>query len=197
MSITPRNSICPALLTIFLSLATLAPAAALSVRVTDQASGVALSKATVVLVAEGNVVAAGRTDDNGVWNGPDINGWVVVEKKLYKPTTRRVTTEQHTVSVALTPLQSEDFKRLGRIVGFVKSATGQPLGNATLVILRGSTPVGAAQTRNASGVYELEWYPEGTYSVLATAPGYTKRTYPNQKITAGQALWLEVTLQPR
>ncbi len=176
-----------------------AQAAALSVTVSDKASGAAIAKATVALVVGGNVVGVGRTDGNGVWSGPTptAEGWVVVDKKLYAPAARPVGGGQSSLSLALDALQPEQFKRLGRIVGFVKSSAGPPLGNATLLMLRDGRPVGVTQTQNASGIYELEWYPPGTYTVLGTAPGFAPRAYPGQKVTAGQALWLEVTLPPR
>lgn len=182
-----------------LALTLAAQAATLQVTVTDKASGAAISKATVALVVGGNVVAAGRTDGNGAWTGPTVSadGWVVVDKKLYAPAARQVSAGQGPLSVALEGLQTEQFKNLGRIVGFVKSTAGQPLSNATLVMVRDGRPVGVTQPQNASGVYELEWYPPGTYTVLATAPGFANRSYSGQQVTAGQALWLEVTLQPR
>lgn len=182
-----------------LALTLAAQAAALQVTVTDKASGAAISKATVALVVGGNVVAAGRTDGSGAWTGPAVSaeGWVVVDKKLYAPVARQVSAGQGTLGVALEGLAPEQFKSLGRIVGFVKSAAGQPLSNATLLMMRDGKPVGVTQTQNASGVYELEWYPPGTYTVVGTAPGYVNRSYSGLQVTAGQALWLEVTLQPR
>lgn len=197
MVLTSRVGRAIATVAALLVLGAAAQAATLQVTVTDKASGAAISKATVALVSGGNVVAAGRTDGNGVWTGPAGDGWVVVDKKLYAPAARQVNSGQGALSIALDGLAPEQFKSLGRIVGFVKSSAGQPLGNATLVMLRESRPVGVTQTQNASGVYELEWYAPGTYTVLGTAPGFASRSYPDQKVTAGQALWLEVILQPR
>lgn len=199
MGLTSRAGKVIAAVGALLALTLAAQAATLQVTVTDKASGAAISKATVALVVGGNVVAAGRTDGNGAWTGPTVSadGWVVVDKKLYAPAARQVSAGQGPLSVALEGLQTEQFKNLGRIVGFVKSTAGQPLSNATLVMVRDGRPVGVTQPQNASGVYELEWYPPGTYTVLATAPGFANRSYSGQQVTAGQALWLEVTLQPR
>ncbi|MFW6156488.1 MAG: carboxypeptidase-like regulatory domain-containing protein, partial [Armatimonadota bacterium] len=97
----------------------------------------------------------------------------------------------------LTKQQSSDYKRLGRIVGFVRNPQGQPVGKATLVLVRGAAPVGATQPENPTGVYELEWYPPGTYSVLGTAPGHKTSKYSGRNISAGESLWLDVTLQPK
>lgn len=199
MVLTSRAGRVIAAVVALLALTLAAQAATLQVTVTDKASGAAISKATVALVVGGNVVAAGRTDGNGAWSGPTVSadGWVVVDKKLYAPAARQVSAGQGPLSVALEGLQTEQFKNLGRIVGFVKSTAGQPLSNATLVMVRDGRPVGVTQPQNASGVYELEWYPPGTYTVLGTAPGFANRSYSGQQVTAGQALWLEVTLQPR
>ena len=199
MTLIPRAGRLIAIVVAMVSLAVVVQAGTLTVTVTDRASGAALAKATVALVHESNVVAAGRTDGNGVWTGPApvAGAWVVAHKKLYAPVARQLTGEAASLSIALEGLQTEQFKNLGRIVGFVKSAAGQPLSTATLVMLREGKPVGVTQTQNASGVYELEWYPPGTYTVLGTAPGFANRPYANQQVAAGQALWLEVTLQPR
>ena len=178
-----------------------AQAATVSVSVTDHASGAPLSKAIVAVVAGSSVLAVGRTGPDGTWNGSVADGgqaYVVVTKDLHTPTARQVTLSGSvSQGFALDKLSAADFTRLGRIVGFVRSASGQPLGNATLVLLRGGTPVGVTQPENATGVYELEWYAPGTYTVLATAPGYNSATYSSKLIAAGESLWLDIALQPR
>ncbi len=173
-------------------------AAQVTVTVTDKDSGAQLHKAVVAVVVGNSVVAAGRTASDGTWSArvaDATKATVVVAKSLYVSVTRQVALSgQVTVNVALQRFASDDFSRVGRIVGFVRSSAGQPLPNATLVLLRGSTPIGVTQPQNATGIYELKWYPPGTYSVLATAPGHAAKTYSGQRITAGESLWLDVIL---
>jgi len=101
------------------------------------------------------------------------------------------------LNVPLTKHSSSTFKNLGRIVGFVKATGNKPVAKALLLLKKGNAVVGAAQPQNATGVFELEWYPAGTYTVVATAPGHNTATYSGQKITAGESLMIEVTLQPK
>lgn len=175
-----------------------AQAAQVTVTVTDKDNGAQLHKAVVAVVVGSSVVAAGRTAADGTWSArvPDANkATVVVAKSLYASVARQVALSgQVTVNLALKRFASDDFSRVGRIVGFVRDSAGQPLPNATLVLLRGTTPVGVTQPQNATGIYELKWYPPGTYTVLATAPGHAPKTYQGQRITAGESLWLDVTL---
>lgn len=101
------------------------------------------------------------------------------------------------VGVELPKLTGDDYKTRGRIVGFVKGANGKPIANATLVLVKDRSPVGAARPGNATGVYELEWYPPGSYKVIVEAPGYKSKAYARQQITAGAAKRLDVTLQAK
>ena len=175
-------------------------AASLTVTVVDRGTGAALSGAVVAVVSGASVPAAGRTNAQGVWtwNGASGNVTIIATKDLHVTQARAVNAgETASLRFELAQHKQEDFKRLGRIVGFVKSANGQPLGNATLILLKGAAPVGAAQPENATGVYELEWYAPGTYAVLATAPGHANSKFTNQTIAAGESLWLDVTLQPK
>ncbi|HCA47014.1 MAG TPA: hypothetical protein DEP45_06490, partial [Armatimonadetes bacterium] len=134
------------------------------------------------------------------WSANVADGRVTVlaAKDLHVTQARAVTMSGATsVRFDLLQHKQEDFKRLGRIVGFVRSTTGVPLANATLVLLKGSASVGVTQPENASGVYDLEWFAPGSYSVLATAPGHSARKFTGQSISAGESLWLDVTLQPK
>lgn len=174
---------------------------ALTVTVVDMGTGAALSGAVVAVVSGEAVTAAGRTNAQGIWNGTAAGSKVtVIATKDLHVTQARVITLTDAPSALrfeLAQHKQEDFKRLGRIVGFARSGGGAPLGNATLILLKGTTPIGVAQPENATGVYELEWYAPGTYTVLATAPNHTSRKLANQTIAAGESLWLDVTLQPK
>lgn len=172
-----------------------------SVTVTDRANGTPLAKVVVVLFAERAVKAAGRTNADGAWEGhvaPTKQLTAVASKGLYTSAVRVMNaTETATLQIhfQLQRQASEDFKRLGRIVGFVRGEENKPVGNATLVLLKKGKPVGAAQPENATGVYELKFYPPGKYTVVATAPGYRTLRTPVQEITAGGSLWLDIKLE--
>jgi hypothetical protein len=178
-------------------------AASLTVTVVDAANGTPLAKSVVAVVSGDQVLAAGRTNEQGVWTGtvPQGQAHVTASKRLYASAGQQniafPAEGARNLRFELTKHQSADFRRLGRIVGFARNPAGQPVANATLVLLRGSTPVGAAQPEQATGVYELEWYPPGPYSVLATAPNHRTMKHSGQSISAGESLWLDVTLQTR
>jgi len=176
-------------------------AAQVSVTVTDATSGAPINKAAVAVVVGNAIVAYGITPANGQWSKqvPDAEkAFVVVAKKLYAAQARQVALSgQVPASFALAKFGTDDFNRLGRIVGFVRNAAGEAIPNATLVLLKGENAVGVTRVQNATGLYELEWYAPGTYTVVATAEGYVPRTYQRQEIEAGGSLWLDVDLQPR
>jgi len=174
--------------------------ATLTVTVVDMETGAALSGAVVAVVSGEAVPAAGRTNAQGVWSGT-ITGSkvrVIATKDLHVTQARAIVVGQASaLRFELAQHKQEDFKRLGRIVGFARSGGGAPLGNATLILLKGTAPIGVTQPENATGVYELEWYAPGTYTVLATAPNHTSKKFANQTIAAGESRWLDVTLQPK
>ncbi len=179
-----------------------AQAAQVTVTVTDAAGGAAINKAVVAVVMGNTITAGGITLPNGTWSAhtPDAErAFVVVAKKLYAPQAKRVALSgQVSVSFALVKFGSEDFNRLGRIVGFVRNAAGEPIPNATLVLVKeGGTPVGVARSQTPTGVYELGWYPPGRYTVVATANGHNPVTRQGQQIKAGESLWLDIELAPR
>lgn len=189
-----------AVATLILLSAAICAAGPLAVTVVDAGTGAALAKAVVVVVSGETVLGAGRTNADGLWSGTVADGraTVIATKDLHVTQTRAINTAQTSaLRFELAQHKQEDFKRLGRIVGFVRSTGGQALPNATLVLFRGETPVGATQPENATGVYELEWYPPGSYSVLATAVGHRNAKHPGQTITGGESLWLDIALQPR
>ena len=99
------------------------------------------------------------------------------------------------VSITLVKFTKRDYETRGRIVGFVKDTNGKPIPKAALILLKGDDPVGVARPANATGVYELEWYAPGTYTVVVGAPGYQSRSYPDQQISAGASRRLDVVLE--
>lgn len=178
-----------------------ADAQTLTVRVTDAATGASLSRALVV-VADGNTVLAANQITGDAWTGNVTaqNVTVIAARDLYATETRTVSfagQPNQTITFTLRKHQPEEFNRRGRIVGFVRNTAGNPLPNATLLLIRDGRPVGAAQPKNPTGVYELQWYPPGAYSVIGSAPGHASATHTGQTIAAGESLWLDIALQPR
>ena len=98
------------------------------------------------------------------------------------------------VAITLLKLVGSDYKKLGRVVGFVKDADGKPVLNATLVLIKEKKAVGAARPGKA-GVYELEWYAPGEYSVMVVAPGSISALYRGQTVRAGASARLDVVLR--
>ena len=125
---------------------------------------------------------------------------LVASASRYNSVTRAVTVPdggEAEVWLELTKLTDNDYKTRGRVVGFVKDANGDPVANVTLTLMKVNKPVGAARPVNATGVYELEWYPPGTYTVIAVAPGFKTGTYAGQRLAAGTSTRLDVVLQPK
>ncbi len=184
-----------------LSLALGAEAGSMSGTVTAGAGGPGISKALVVLVSGNSVAAMAKTVSGGRYELPAVaNGSykLVVSANGYSSKADGITVNGDlALNVALTKLSGTDFKNLGRVVGFVKAAGNKPVPKALLLLKKGTVPIGAAQPQNATGVYELQWYAPGTYTVVVVAPGFATATYANQKISAGESLWLDVELQPK
>ena len=184
-----------------LSLTLWAEAGSVSGNVTDGPGGPGISKALVALVSGNSVAAVGKTASGGRYELDGVaNGkyTIVVSARKYASKVDTITVAGDLVlNVPLTRLSKSDFKNLGRVVGFVKATGNKPVAKALLLLKKGNAVVGAAQPQNATGVFELEWYPPGTYTVVATAPGHNTATYSGQEITAGESLMIEVTLQPK
>ena len=184
-----------------LGLTLCAEAGSVSGKVTDGPGGPGISKALVVLLSGNSVAAVGKTVSGGRYELAGVAAGkytIVVSASKYASKVDTITVGGDLVlNVPLTKHSSSTFKNLGRIVGFVKATGNKPVAKALLLLKKGNAFVGAAQPQNATGVFELEWYSPGTYTVVATAPGHNTATYANQKITSGESLWLDVTLQPK
>ncbi|NLO07202.1 MAG: carboxypeptidase regulatory-like domain-containing protein [candidate division WS1 bacterium] len=178
----------------------MAHAATFSITVVDKATGGPLSKALVVVMSGESVSKTAKTSNQGTWSDTvpaGANRWVVSKTPYFCESAAISFDAQGNASVRVEMRRhsSDDYKRLGRIVGFVRAAGGQPIPNATLVLLKGNAPVGATQPENPAGVYELQWFPPGSYTVLATAPGFKSAKYAGQSIAAGESVMLDITLQ--
>jgi bacillopeptidase F len=124
---------------------------------------------------------------------------VVASASGYASETQSVTVPEGgeaEVSFELRKLSGDDYKALGRIVGYAANAADEPIAGTTLVLITGGAIVGSAKPVGEKGVYELEWYPPGTYAVVATAPGYKRVVFTGQSIVAGESTRLDIELQP-
>jgi len=98
--------------------------------------------------------------------------------------------------VRLEKFRKQDYRALGRVVGFVKNAAGAPVGDCLLVLLKNKALVGTATPQKKTGVYELEWYPPGVYTVLVIAKGYKTVDYHGVELRAGKSTRLDPVLAP-
>jgi len=163
---------------------------------------VSTSPATVALIS-GDQITAVSVVPKGVrgcllQNIEPGDYTLAVSAPAYVSVTRAVTVPDGAcadVWVKLAKLTEEHFAARGRVVGTVKNADGNPVVNAILVLMKGDDPVGSTRPVNDDGIYELEWYPPGTYSVIAVAPGFNRATYTGLKLSAGARVWLDVVLQ--
>ncbi len=79
----------------------------------------------------------------------------------------------------------------GKISGVVKSAEGEPVVGAN-VVLEGTTMGTAA---DAAGRYFILNVPPGTYRVRASGVGFTPKVITNVRVNADQLLTLDISLQ--
>lgn len=103
-----------------------------------------------------------------------------------------VTAATAAVFMALTCWSALARDGKGRIVGFVKNEADEPISGAVL-ILRGEGFVEDARSAK-SGVYELEWYPPGTYRVEIRARGFLRQIRKGLKIVRDKDTRLDFVL---
>lgn len=80
----------------------------------------------------------------------------------------------------------------GRIGGHVRDASGAPIAHAQVLVV--GTPLGAVT--NVTGAYSIDSVPVGTYTVRAQFIGYTPAVLQNVQVRAGQAVSVDLVLQP-
>jgi Ca-activated chloride channel family protein len=80
----------------------------------------------------------------------------------------------------------------GRIGGHVRDASGAPIAHAQVFVV--GTSLGAVT--NVTGAYSIDSVPVGTYTVRAQFIGYTPAVLPNIQVRAGQAVAVDIVLQP-
>jgi hypothetical protein len=82
----------------------------------------------------------------------------------------------------------------GRIVGTVRNAAGLPIAGADLTFSGGSLRIIKTVKADGNGSYYSDWLPVGTYSITATASGYSSS---KQSVNVGTGITqtLNVSLQ--
>jgi len=82
----------------------------------------------------------------------------------------------------------------GRIVGTVRNAAGLPIAGADLTFSGGSLRIIKTAKADGNGSYYSDWLPVGTYSITATASGYSSS---KQSVNVGTGITqtLNVSLQ--
>ncbi|MFA0767158.1 MAG: hypothetical protein OXFUSZZB_000486 [Candidatus Fervidibacter sp.] len=95
-----------------------------------------------------------------------------------------------------TPTQiSFSIPPLGRVVGVVQTAQGQPIANASVVLERNGVNVANAFT-DPQGRFSLDGIPEGSYRLIASASDYESALVPLQ-VRPDQEAAMLVTLTPQ
>ncbi len=95
--------------------------------------------------------------------------------------------DQHQRLIA-TPAQAA--AKPGALVGVVRTATGEPISNATLLVER----LERLATTDSEGRYRLE-LPPGRHRIFLSPPGYLPES-PRVTIRTGETTTLELTVQP-
>jgi tetratricopeptide (TPR) repeat protein len=103
---------------------------------------------------------------------------------------------QRTRSAALTGLivllvAGTAFAQTGRIEGTVRAASGDPIAGAQVTVVEAKT----ATTTDEAGRYAFEGVPVGIYTVRITAIGFQPTMIADRKISAGQPITVNASLE--
>jgi hypothetical protein len=82
----------------------------------------------------------------------------------------------------------------GNIEGVVRSADGQPVGNAQIKARNQRTGLERQATTSLAGTYSITLLPSGVYTVTAEASGFSTTVRPNVEISAGQVVTVPFSL---
>src|SRR5262249_45747671 len=85
----------------------------------------------------------------------------------------------------------------GEIVGTVRITGGNPTVGPTATVPNQETKVSLVVRGMVGGAYEAPDLPEGVYSVSAGLQGVRKVPLGDQRLDAGGALTVDLTLEPR
>jgi hypothetical protein len=177
-------------------------AVALDVQVTlaEQAKA---GQATVV-VAKGSTIVGQllSADTPGVYQMECVPGRydIVVSVPHHMTVVKRsvvVTRSSARVTVRTEAFAAADYKRLGRVVGFVTNQAGRGINDACVWLLKDKRVVGVTYSEGPHGVYELEWYEPGMYSVACSAEGCQTEDVHHVRIGAGQSSKINFVLKPK
>jgi len=83
----------------------------------------------------------------------------------------------------------------GRITGKVMDPSGAPIPNAAVYVTENSTRVKVSAATNASGAYELPYLDPGSYTLTASAQGFSSYERTNVELHAADRLTIDVPLK--
>jgi Carboxypeptidase regulatory-like domain len=82
------------------------------------------------------------------------------------------------------------FAQTGRIEGTVRAVSGDPIAGAQVTVVETKT----AATTDGAGRYVIEGVPVGTYTVRINAIGFQPTTIADRKVSAGQPITVNASL---
>jgi len=92
-----------------------------------------------------------------------------------------------------TPAEAQDFR--GSIIGTIVDASGGLLPGVTVVITHDETKVSQTVVTDAKGGYQALYLNLGMYTITATLQGFKKVVRPNNPVTIGDALKVDIVLE--
>src|SRR5262245_1063502 len=91
------------------------------------------------------------------------------------------------------PAEAQDFR--GSIIGTIVDSSGGLLPGVTVVIMHNETRVSQTVVTDAKGVYQALYLNLGMYTITATLQGFKKVVRPNNPVTIGEALKVDIVLE--
>jgi carboxypeptidase family protein len=91
------------------------------------------------------------------------------------------------------PAEAQDFR--GSIIGTIVDTSGGLLPGVTVVITHNETKVSQTVITDGRGVYQALYLNLGMYTITATLQGFKKVVRPNNPVTIGDALRVDIELQ--
>jgi hypothetical protein len=82
----------------------------------------------------------------------------------------------------------------GRITGRVLDPSGAPVPNVSVAAIENATQVKVSSTTNAGGSYDIPYLDPGTYTLTASAPGFSTYERTNVEIRVADRLTIDVNL---
>ena len=158
-----------------------------------------INNALVVLLFNNNIIDKTITDNNGYYSINANNGDYIlaVAKSGYMANINNVTINGDNIyNIELKQISKNEFKQRGRIIGFMQNNNEKPIDFSMVLLKQNQQIVGITEPRQKfAGIYELEWYLPGNYTVEGIAKGCLPQIYYNQNIIAGESLWLNIIME--